>query len=119
MSERDETSASGTPGEPLPEGDEAPPPGARTMALARWALVALMALAAAGAWVYYADLGPRVGRKASALYRCPMHPAVVQDRPGGCPICGMDLVLAQGPAARPAEAGRADAHDHGKAGASA
>lgn len=26
------------------------------------------------------------------LYQCPMHPSVVSDRPGSCPICGMDLV---------------------------
>lgn len=25
-------------------------------------------------------------------YTCPMHPQVVQDKPGACPICGMDLV---------------------------
>jgi Ni,Fe-hydrogenase III large subunit/ssDNA-binding Zn-finger/Zn-ribbon topoisomerase 1 len=25
-------------------------------------------------------------------YTCPMHPDVVQDGPGSCPICGMDLV---------------------------
>jgi Cu(I)/Ag(I) efflux system membrane fusion protein len=25
-------------------------------------------------------------------YRCPMHPDVVRDAPGKCPICGMDLV---------------------------
>ncbi len=25
-------------------------------------------------------------------YTCPMHPTVVQDKPGTCPICGMDLV---------------------------
>src|SRR5437868_13955534 len=25
-------------------------------------------------------------------YTCPMHPQVIQDGPGKCPICGMDLV---------------------------
>ncbi len=25
-------------------------------------------------------------------YTCPMHPTVIQDKPGSCPICGMDLV---------------------------
>jgi len=25
-------------------------------------------------------------------YTCPMHPQIVQDEPGSCPICGMDLV---------------------------
>ncbi len=25
-------------------------------------------------------------------YTCPMHPTVLQDKPGSCPVCGMDLV---------------------------
>ncbi|MGH7612862.1 MAG: heavy metal-binding domain-containing protein [Gemmatimonadales bacterium] len=29
--------------------------------------------------------------EAAVVYSCPMHPAVRQDRPGACPICGMDL----------------------------
>ncbi len=25
-------------------------------------------------------------------YTCPMHPQIIKDKPGSCPICGMDLV---------------------------
>ena len=25
-------------------------------------------------------------------YTCPMHPQIIRDEPGQCPICGMDLV---------------------------
>src|SRR5262245_11181628 len=28
---------------------------------------------------------------AEGTYTCPMHPEVVRDRPGSCPICGMAL----------------------------
>ena len=27
------------------------------------------------------------------VYTCPMHPQIISDHPGQCPICGMDLVL--------------------------
>jgi len=30
--------------------------------------------------------------KADELYTCPMHPQIIQEQPGQCPICGMDLV---------------------------
>ncbi len=30
--------------------------------------------------------------QALETYICPMHPTVVSDKPGSCPICGMDLV---------------------------
>ncbi len=29
---------------------------------------------------------------AAEIYTCPMHPSVVSDRPGACPVCGMALV---------------------------
>jgi hypothetical protein len=35
-------------------------------------------------------------------YTCPMHPSVISDRPGACPICGMALVRKK--AASPATA---------------
>src|SRR5687768_4668376 len=34
----------------------------------------------------------------ATTYTCPMHPQVVQDKPGKCPICGMDLVTLARPA---------------------
>ncbi|EQA37995.1 HlyD family secretion protein [Leptospira inadai serovar Lyme str. 10] len=30
--------------------------------------------------------------KKKEIYYCPMHPTYISDRPGTCPICGMDLV---------------------------
>ncbi|MHA4809980.1 heavy metal-binding domain-containing protein [Flavitalea flava] len=29
---------------------------------------------------------------AKTVYTCPMHPEVINDKPGKCPKCGMDLV---------------------------
>src|SRR5690349_6366059 len=29
---------------------------------------------------------------AHETYTCPMHPQITKDKPGSCPICGMDLV---------------------------
>jgi len=26
-------------------------------------------------------------------YICPMHPEVIKEKPGKCPVCGMDLVV--------------------------
>lgn len=41
------------------------------------------------------SVAPSCSKQASTektLYTCSMHPQVVQDRPGNCPICGMTLV---------------------------
>jgi Ni,Fe-hydrogenase III large subunit len=46
-------------------------------------------------------------------YVCPMHPEVVQDEPGSCPKCGMDLVAREaGEEADAAETTGQHDHDH-------
>lgn len=43
---------------------------------------------------------PESGRRAAGTYLCPMHPEIVSQAPGSCPICGMDLVERESPAPR-------------------
>ncbi len=38
------------------------------------------------------DLVKAVDSPGKEYYTCPMHPSVIADRPGACPICGMSLV---------------------------
>jgi P-type Cu+ transporter len=40
---------------------------------------------------YDGSAPPAPAPAASAEYTCPMHPQIVRDRPGACPICGMAL----------------------------
>ena len=42
---------------------------------------------------------PHPASIAKQTYTCPMHPEVVQDRPGNCPKCGMMLKPASGASA--------------------
>lgn len=88
------TDASAPPDESMPEGEEAPPRGVRMMAIVRWGLVVLMALAALAALNYrYGWLsGGESPGESDTVYYCPMHPSVQQDHPGECPICSMTLV---------------------------
>ncbi|MCR9145528.1 MAG: efflux RND transporter periplasmic adaptor subunit [bacterium] len=59
-------------------------------------LISMVVLGALGTGLYIAVpflVGPGSSApEASSLYTCPMHPQVIQDSPGQCPICGMDLV---------------------------
>jgi hypothetical protein len=46
-----------------------------------------------GAWILLA-IGSCSNKEETYndTYTCPMHPTVISDRPGPCPVCGMDLV---------------------------
>ena len=92
----------GVDGPPTAEG---PPKGVRTMSIVRWVLVAIAGLVAVGSILSYAGvhIGGAKSESSAQLYYCPMHPSVVQDHPGECPICSMTLVpKVAGSAARPA-----------------
>lgn len=52
-----------------------------------------LALGAAAGIFWQSRRGPSTPIAAARdLYHCPMHPTIVSDRPGDCPICGMRLV---------------------------
>lgn len=44
-------------------------------------------------WYYASGKAPQKGHAevAAAQYTCMMHPQILQDKPGNCPICGMTL----------------------------
>jgi membrane fusion protein, copper/silver efflux system len=84
-------------GEKFEEGEEAPPRGAHAMAIVRWGLIGLMALAAVASVVYYfGGFHFSSAGESGTQYYCPMHPSIVQDHPGECPICSMTLVPREG-----------------------
>lgn len=78
--------------EVMPEGAEPPPPGHRIMAIVRWILVVAMASVATAAMLRAFGHDHASASPAAEVWSCPMHPSVVQDHPGECPICGMALV---------------------------
>ena len=90
---------------PLPSS---PPPTRRRFGAAALAATALASAALGGGAVHLlthndeapgthasapaATTTPEASEPAATKYQCPMHPSIVQDHPGKCPICGMDLV---------------------------
>jgi Cu(I)/Ag(I) efflux system membrane fusion protein len=60
-------------------------------------VVIILASAAAGGWYVWQHKGHdhAAGQKAAQgpqLYTCSMHPFIIKDKPGTCPICGMELI---------------------------
>jgi Cu(I)/Ag(I) efflux system membrane fusion protein len=59
--------------------------------------VITLAAAAGGGWYLWQkkEAGTATGQKAAQgkqLYTCSMHPFIIKDKPGACPICGMQLI---------------------------
>jgi len=43
-------------------------------------------------WLVTTQINLKAGDDQKEIYTCPMHPTVVKDHPGNCPVCGMKLV---------------------------
>lgn len=59
-------------------------------------LIAIIILALFGVYSYKSFFNKPVEtakkEEKKQIYTCPMHPQIISDKPGSCPICGMDLV---------------------------
>lgn len=60
-------------------------------------VVILLASAAGGGWFLWQKKQPGTATEQKAaqgkqLYTCAMHPFIIKDRPGTCPICAMELI---------------------------
>jgi Cu(I)/Ag(I) efflux system membrane fusion protein len=92
-------------------------PARRRFGVGALAAAALASAALAGGASYLLAARPAAdhdhGGEAAAVeqWQCPMHPSIVQDHPGDCPICGMKLVkvAAAAPSAGAGGAARAAA----------
>ncbi len=60
-------------------------------------LVLLLAFAAGGGWFlwqnqYAGQSATETAARVKQLYTCSMHPYIIKEKPGLCPICGMELI---------------------------
>lgn len=60
------------------------------------AIILLITIIAGGGVYYYKFVKikdvQKEHKEEKQLYTCPMHPQIISEKPGSCPICGMDLV---------------------------
>jgi Cu(I)/Ag(I) efflux system membrane fusion protein len=87
-------------------------------------IILAVAAAVAGGWLYkngwFNKDGhghSRLEHEAKQLYTCSMHPFIIKDKPGTCPICGMELIkkidgTAAGTAQTPEQKQQADMLGH-------
>jgi Cu(I)/Ag(I) efflux system membrane fusion protein len=66
----------------------------KTRLIAGAIMAAVIVAAGGGLLIHQHRAGgfPFAGGASGQVYNCPMHPYYTSDRPGECPICGMDLV---------------------------
>src|SRR5207248_11113808 len=64
----------------------------------------LAGVGAIGLLAWYRSRAHWEAAQNQAEYFCPMHPTIVRDKPGECPICGMKLEKREAPGATPAAA---------------
>lgn len=60
-------------------------------------LLIVLAAAAGGGWSlwqsrHHVTAGDQKAAQGKQLYTCAMHPFIIKDKPGVCPICGMELI---------------------------
>ena len=53
-------------------------------------IAALVAVGGVAFWIFHDSQSP--AHEQHTQYTCPMHPQIISDKPGTCPICGMNLV---------------------------
>jgi membrane fusion protein, copper/silver efflux system len=55
-------------------------------------LIVAIAVIGGGYYFFYQPDHKHHADEKKQMYTCPMHPQIIEDKPGSCPICGMNLV---------------------------